>query len=204
MNLKYIIVSILVIAGLSIFLVIEHNYNTKLKSELSTTASNYKAYLNENNNLREENILFQITIDELNDSKDSLVQELNTLRKQLKIKDKNIKELEYIASTTQKRDTIAFRDTLFLQPNLQLDTILSDPWSTLKLHLEYPNIVMADYSFKNETIIFSSTKKEYIKPPKKFWICRLFQRKHTITEVEVIQSNPYTEKGTERFIKILD
>ena len=127
-----------------------------------------KAYENENSELKSSNIEFVYTIDQLNHNTDSLIQELNKTRKQLSIKDKNLKELEYIASTTKKVDTIAFRDTLFLKPDLQLDTTISDLWSTLKLHLEYPNIVAADYSFKNETIVVGSIKKETINPPKKY------------------------------------
>lgn len=201
---KFVIASIIIIIGLIGYSVIQHESINRLKTELNITYANNKAYENENAILKSSNREFQLTVDQLNYSTDSLVLELNKLRKQLNIKDKNIKELEYIASTTKKVDTIAFRDTLFLKPDLQLDTTVSDLWSTLKLHLEYPNLVMADYSFKNETIVISSSKKEYVNPPKKYWICRLFQRKHIITEVEVIQNNPYAEKGTERFIKILD
>lgn len=204
LNIKYVIVSIILFIGLLGFIAVQNNNINNLKKELSIETSNNKAYENENSSLKTENIEFQLTIEELNHSTDSLMQELNKTRKQLKIKDKNIKELEYIASTTKKVDTIAFRDTLFLKPDLQLDTTLSDLWSTLKLHLEYPNIVSADYSFRNETLVISHTKKETINPPKKYWICRLFQKKHTITEVEVIQNNPYCEKGSERFVKIIE
>ena len=126
LNIKYVIASIIIIIGLIGFSVIQHDTISGLKSEISVLASNNKAYENENSTLKTENIEFQLTVEQLNHSTDSLTQELNKTRNQLKIKDKNIKELQYIASTTKKVDTIAFRDTLFISPDLQLDTNLSD------------------------------------------------------------------------------
>lgn len=45
--------------------------------------------------------------------------------------------------------------------------------------------------------------KQTIDPPKKFFIARWFQRKHTVVEVDVVQENPYCENKEERFIKVI-
>ena len=47
-------------------------------------------------------------------------------------------------------------------------------------------------------------KKETINPPKKCWLLRLFQKKHTILEVNVIEKNPYSENKQQRFIEIIE
>lgn len=193
----------IIIVGLSITVLVQSSNLKKTKRELISAINNVKAYENENSKLKKSNLQFEYTIDQLNNSQDSLVQKLNKARKDLKIKDKNLKELEYIASQNLKKDSIIVKDTIFRYKNFELDTLLKDNWSSLKLHLSYPNKVGAEYSFNNETIVATTTKKETVQPPKKFWICRLFQKKQTIVEVEVIQQNPYCKNGVEKHIKII-
>ena len=177
---------------------------SKLNSELITAISNIKAFESENDRLVNNNMLFTYTIDQLNYSNDSLIQVLNDLRKELKIKDRNIQELQYIASINRKQDTLFIRDTIFKDPTFIMDTLVADQWASLNLHLSYPNEITADYSFKNETVIISSSKKETVNPPKKCGLFRLFQKKHTVTEVEVIQNNPYCENDLHKHIKIIN
>lgn len=205
-KIELIIGSVLIalVIGLGITFDVQRRTINRLNADLSTAVINNKAYEAERDDLKNKTIQFEYTIEQLNYSNDSLNKKLNDARKQLKIKDKNIKELQYLASENKKVDSVFFRDTIFKEPNFQLDTLLGDQWASLNLHLQYPNNINAEYSFKNETIIAASTKKETVDPPKKFWLCRLFQKKHTITEVEVIQTNPYCEKGTERHIKIIE
>jgi hypothetical protein len=70
--------------------------------------------------------------------------------------------------------------------------------------LEYPGKIVADYGFKNETTIVTSKTKETVDPPKKCWLARLFQKKHTLITVDVIQANPYCTNEKERHIQIID
>ena len=171
---------------------------------MSTAVINIKAAEAENDSLINKNIEFNYTIAQLNYSNDSLVQKLNNVRKELNIKDKSIKELQYLASHNVKTDSIFIKDTIFKEPSFRLDTLVGDEWAKLKLGLEYPNKIEAEYSFKNETMIFSSSRKETIDPPKKCWLLRLFQKKHIITDVEIVQNNPYCENDIHKHIKIVN
>ena len=205
-NIKLIIGSI--IAALFIILgvvvCIQHNKIKNISNELSTAVINNKAYELENSELKNKSIEFEYTIEQLNYSKDSLTMKLNEARKQLNIKDKDIKQLQYIASTNYKVDTLRIPgDTIFVN-NFQLDTVLKDDWSKLELNLAYPNTITAGYEFKNETTIVTSAVKETVDPPKKCWLARLFQKKHTVLTVDVIQENPYCTNNTERHIKVVD
>lgn len=175
-----------------------------LDGQLSTSIINNKAYEEENSELKNKTIQFEYTVDQLNYSKDSLVKKLNDLRKQLNIKDKNIKELQYLASINQKKDSIFIRDTIFKHPEFKLDTLIKDNWSSLQLSLEYPNSIIANYKFNNYTSIITSTSKETINPPKKCWIGRVFQKKHTVINIDVIQENPYCTNSIEKHIKIVE
>lgn len=204
-KLKFYIILVLFVVciGFGIYASITTTQLRKTQTELEYAVNNAKAYEYENSKISKENRQFLLTIDQLNSSKDSLVQKLNAARKDLRIKDKNIKELQYIASQASKTDSIFVRDTIFVE-EVKLDTILTDQWASMRLQLEYPNKIITDYSFKNEEIIIASAKKETVNPPKKCWLARLFQKKHTVITVEVVQQNPYCETKEQRHIKLIE
>lgn len=205
-KIKLIIGTIItiVIIALSTTIVIMNNRINKLNYEVTNAITNIKAYELENSTLRDNTIEFQYTIEQLNYSKDSLNHRINELRKDLKIKDKDIQKLQYMLSENQKKDSIVFvHDTLFRE-NIKVDTILNDNWSKLHLQLEYPNTVLAEYSFKNESLVTAYLKKETINPPHKCAFIRWFQKKHKVIHVEINEQNPYCEIKEQRFINIVD
>lgn len=51
--------------------------------------SNQKAFIAENSLLKEENRVFKFTIEQLNHYNDSILQKMNEVRKELKIKDRD-------------------------------------------------------------------------------------------------------------------
>ena len=160
-----IVAAIIVI--LSVVVGLQHQKIKRIQDDLSVAVINNKAYEAENDSLVNKNIEFNFTVEQLNHSQDSLVQLLNKARKELKVKDKNIEELQYLASHTSKTDSIFVRDTIFRDVGFELDTTIADEWAKLQLHLEYPNLINTEYSFKNETIIVSSSRRETIEPPHK-------------------------------------
>lgn len=174
-----------------------------LNKEVAEAVTNIKAYELENSALRDDTIEFQYTIEQLNYSNDSLNQKINKLRKELRIKDKDIQKLQYMVSESHKKDSIIIRDTIFME-NVKVDTTLADDWSKLHLQLEFPNTVVADYSFKNESLVTTYLKKETIKPPHKCAFVRWFQKKHKVIHVEVHEQNPYCEIKEQKFINIID
>jgi hypothetical protein len=124
------------------------------------------------------------------------------IKKQLNLKDKQINELQYFVSINDKRDTIIVKDTIF-QKGVALDTLIGDYWSQLAIHAEYPSLLDVDYSFKNESLIVLHDSRVTVDPPKKCWIGRLFQKKQTIVEVDVVQENPYCTNKEQKFIKVI-
>ena len=102
-----------------------NNRIDKLNTEIAEATTNIKACELENSVLKDNTIEFQYTIEQLNHSKDSLNQKINKLRKDLKIKDKDIQKLQYVLSENQKKDSIIVHDTLFIE-KVKIDTTLSD------------------------------------------------------------------------------
>ena len=193
-----ILVSLLAISTYTLY-----TNNKKLKEEISISMSNQKAFIAENSSLKEENRVFKFTIEQLNHYNDSILQKMNEVRKELKIKDKDLKQMQYLLSEAQKKDTIVFRDTLFREPTLKVDTLLGDRWYQIKLGLRYPSTIITEPKFVSEKYVIVDYKKETINPPKKCAIARWFQKKHKVVEVNVVEKNPYIENKKSKFIEVI-
>lgn len=201
---KYIRIGIVILVGLlTIGTYTLYTNNQKLKEEISVSMSNQKAFIAENSSLKEENRAFKFTVEQLNYYNDSILQKMNDARKELNIKDKNLKQMQYLLSEATKKDTIVFRDTLFREPSLNIDTLIGDKWYNIRLVLKYPNLITTNPTFISEKYIIVNKKKETVNPPKKFFLFRWFQRKHTILEVNMVEKNPYIENKNNRFIEII-
>lgn len=203
---KYLIIGIVALivllgGGLSVTL----NELKKTQAKYEKAMANLKAYEKELSTEKNKSTAFQLTAAQLKSSRDSVMQELDATRKELKIKDKNLKALQAIQSEFKKKDTIRITqvDTLFKEPSLSIDTLLGDEWYSLKLGLRYPSTIITDPSFTSKKHIIVSTKKETVEPPKKFFLLRWFQKKHTVLNVDVVEKNPYVEEESSKYVEIL-
>ena len=98
---KYIRIGIVILVSLlSISVYTLYTNNQKLKEETSTLMSNQKAFIIENSSLKEENRVFKFTVEQLNYYNDSILQKMNNVRKELKIKDFNNTEVFTAVNTT--------------------------------------------------------------------------------------------------------
>ena len=202
---KYIkIIIAALITSLSISSYILYTKNQSLKEELSISVSNEMAFIAENSSLKDENRVFKFTVEQLNYYNDSILQKMNEVRKELKIKDKNIKQLQYLLSVSTKKDTVLFTDTIFRDKSLALDTIIGDKWYNIRLGLKYPNLIYTEPTFTSEKYIIVNKKKETINPPKKFFLFRWFQRKHWVMEVHIKEKNPYIKEVNNKFVEIIE
>lgn len=202
MNWKLLLIQFIAIIGLSITIWGLSNKIQNQKEEISIAYTNLKAFEEEKDSLSNTSRVFRYTIEELKASKDSLNKQLLETKERLKIKDRNLKYLEYQLSKASKVDTVVFKDTIFIN-NVRIDTTFGDRWYNLKLGLYSPNTIIVEPTFNSEKTVIGFYEKETIKPPKKFFLWRLFQRKHTILEVNVIEKNPYIENKNSKFIEVI-
>ena len=194
-----ILVSLLAVSTYTLY-----NRNQDLKEKMSISMSNQKAFITENSSLKDENRVFKFTVEQLNYYNDSILQKMNEVRKELKIKDKNIKQLHYLLSVSTKKDTVLFTDTIFRDKSLVLDTIIGDKWYNIRLGLKYPNLIYTEPTFTSEKYIIVNKKKETVNPPKKFFLFRWFQRKHWVMEVHIKEKNPYIKEINNKFVEIIE
>lgn len=180
------------------------NKAKQMEDNWKTAQANVKAYDELLSDSKQKNVAFQLTTDQLTNAKDSVIRELEETRKQLKIKEKNVKAEQYIASSFSRIDTIKLAgDTIFKDRELAVDTLIGDSWYNAKVSLKYPSTVVIQPTFKSEKNIIVSTKKETVNPPKKLWILRLFQKKHTVLKIDVIEKNPYVSNEESRYVEII-
>ena len=202
---KYIRIGIgILISLLAVSTYTLYNRSQDLEEEISVSMSNQKAFIAENSSLKEENRVFKFTVEQLNYYNDSILQKMNNIRKELKIKDKNLKQLQYLLSVSTKKDTVLFTDTIFRDKSLALDTIIGDKWYNIRLGLKYPNLIYTEPTFTSEKYIIVNKKKETVNPPNKFFLFRWFQRKHWVMEVHIKEKNQYIKEIDNKFVEIID
>lgn len=204
-NVKYFLICGLILSILSVV----NNYFL-IKSKTSTdkkwkeAVENAKAYSELFSNSESKNRAFKLTIDQLKNSNDSIFQELNEARKELKVKDSKLKSLQYVSSSFSKVDTITLKgDTIFKDSHVNIDTLLSDKWYSVRVGLKYPSTVSIEPKFLSIKYIVVSAKKETVNPPKRFFLFRWFQKKQIRLNVDVVEKNPYVQNQDNRFIEIV-
>lgn len=147
--------------------------------------------------------IYEATMATLLASNDSLTSSLIKTKKSLGLKDKQIQAMASINSVVEVHDTLMLKDTVFKEPDFQFDTVMKDPWKTISVGLKYPDVVNVGCNVKSKKEIFVTESKETVDPPKKFFICRWFQKKHKVVRVNVEEQNPYIHSDENVFIKVI-
>lgn len=197
----YIIIALVILCWFGIFKSIEYS---KLSRKYDIAIQNNKAYESQLDVIQDQNKIFQFTIEQLETLNDKSIKELDSMRKELGIKDKKLQQMGKVKEKIYIVDSIIVHDTIFDNPDFVLDTCLGDKWYQNCLHMAYPNEISSQIDINTDLNCFIHTTRETINPPKKTWLGRLFQRKHTVINVTVKENNPYSNIQETKFIKILD
>lgn len=199
---KYIYIGIVIaVMGYIIGYLINRTIN--IEKKWKNAQETVKAYEQQFNSSETKNRAYKLNINQLKYSKDSIFQELNSVRKELKIKDSKLKSIQYISSDFVKKDTITLKDTIFRDRKIDIDTLLSDEWYSVKVELKYPSTVTIKPEFKSKKYIMISSKKETVNPSSRFFLFRWFQRKHIVLNIDVIEKNPYVHNENNRYVEIV-
>lgn len=174
-----------------------------LENKLEISTNNESILLSQFDSLNSYNKELQLNIEQLEYSNNTTLDKLNKVRKELNVKDKELQKLQYQLSISNKIDTVIYRDTIFKE-GIKLDTLIKDDWYSLNLDLEYPSTIVVNPEFKSEKYVVTSLKKEIKGTPKKCWLGRIFQKKHNVVRVEVVEKSPYIETKEQVFINIIE
>lgn len=186
-----IVILILIIALMSMGIII-----SKLSNSLDIANNNIKS-------LQNNKIELLQTVSQLKADTTKIGKEFNRILDSLDIKPKKVVEYKYLKSKSNKVDTIHLVDTIFVE-DFCLDTLISkDNWYSLRINMSYPSNVIINPSFTSEKYIISHKKRETVNPPRKFFLFRWFQKKHTIIEIDIIEKNPYIKTEDYKYVEIL-
>lgn len=176
--------------------------NKNLKKDIKLYDNNFKALCLENSKLEDEVIAYRFNVEQLSYLNDSIINDLDSIRKELAIKDKEILQMQHIKTEISTKDSIFIKDTIFRESFVRLDTLLGDEWYKIKLQLEYPNKIAIQAKYVSDINVFAKSSKEIIGTPKKCWLGRMFQKKHKVIRVDVVDKCPYSVIKEKKFVII--
>lgn len=174
-----------------------------LTEEVSVKTNNLKSYKqglqtyqDQNGNLHNQVIQMQSSLSELKSSKDLADKALLDSLKKYKINPKEVTQAGQV-TTVLKHDTtvsfIGFRDTTVdLSHPPYITNIIDIKDSKLSNELDITNVQTLAWKGKRETV----------NPPSKFFFIRWFQKKQTVTEADIVNSNPYIHTISQHFTLI--
>lgn len=184
--------------------IMQCSHSNSLKNDLKHNHNNLEAVMAERDSIANRCVLYQYSIREMELYSDSINNKLLETRKKLGLKDKKIQQMQYMLSNF-KSDTVTLlrSDTVFKDPNFILDTTLGDTlWMPIHLKMYYPGTIQVSSSCRSEKTVFLSTKRVTIDAPKKFFLCRWLQKKQTVIEAVINESNPHIKSEKNRFIQV--
>lgn len=200
---------IALVIALSILLCISIYIDRCRIAQNKSNEANLNAYIALNDTLRSTNRMFEFKASQLNYLNDSLVNQMNTIRKNMGVKDKNLKGLGYIKSTVRIHDTVLVNRIRDGDNSLSIDTVINKKWYQIEIDYkgskcsECKDTLIVSPKVSSEKYVVISTSKEYVDAPKKWWLQRIFQKKEEVVDVKVVETNPYIYSDHERFIKVI-
>lgn len=147
--------AVIIIIGLTAFCFYQSKKIQVLDERLGQVTNNYEYYQSLTSRLRDDNRTLQLKVTDLNSSNDSLLQTAKEVQKELKIKDKNLQQVQVI--NTEMKDTITkiitkevdFKEDLKLNPLTTITVERKD------------SILTAILDLRNSQVLFVEEKKEY-------------------------------------------
>lgn len=195
-NFKVVTIGIISLLTVAIFIL--GSQLDKKNKEIDRLFNNVKAYEQLATDSKQLNTVLQLTVNELNNSKDSLIQQVEEARKELKVKNKNLQQAQVI--NTVIRDTVTKVITVDRNFNEELKI---NPLTTIKV-TRTDSILTAKIDITNQQILFIEEKKEYKNKYKNGWI-RFWHfdwKKIKTRKYQIINSNPIIKITDTRIIEI--
>lgn len=195
-NIKVVTIGIISLLTVAIF-ILGSQLNKKNK-EIDRLFNNIKAYEQLATENKKLNTVLQLTVNELNNSKDSLIQQVEQARKELKVKNKNLQQAQVI--NTVIRDTVTKVITIDRNFNEELKI---NPLTTIKV-TRTDSILTAKIDITNQQILFIEEKKEYKNKYKNGWI-RFWHfdwKKVKVRKYQIHNTNPIIKITDTRIIEV--
>ena len=181
--------------------VILHNQNKKLSQSLETAQNNIEAYQELYNDSQQASNVLKLTVEQLQNSKDSILHKLDSVRKELKIKPKQI---HTAATQTQVLNVIGSKGVggnIIVKDSIYTDSIQYNPLTKVKYTIGNDTVSIA-IDLQNEQYLYVYTKREY--KNKKNFFKRLFTldfKKVTKYKYNIVNTNDLLKSKDVRIVE---
>ena len=178
-----------------------HNQNKKLSQSLETAQNNIEAYQGLLGDSQQASNVLKLTVEQLQNSKDSILHKLDSVRKELKIKPKQI---HTAATQTQVLNVIGSKGVggnIIVKDSLYTDSILYNPLTKVKYTIGNDTVNIA-IDLRNEQYLYVYTKREY--KNKKNFFKRLFTldfKKVTKYKYNIVNTNDLLKSKDVRIVE---
>ena len=181
--------------------IITHNQNKKLSQSLETAQNNIEAYQGLLSDSQQASNVLKLTVEQLQNSKDSVLHKLDSVRKELKIKPKQI---HTAATQTQVLNVIGSKGVggnIIVKDSIYTDSILYNPLTKVKYTIGNDTVNIA-IDLRNEQYLYVYTKREY--KNKKNFFKRLFTldfKKVTKYKYNIVNTNDLLKSKDVRIVE---
>lgn len=196
-NLKLVAVSIIFLLVATIF--VQRRSIVKKNEQIERITANMRAYEDMLDTSTANSRVLQLTVRELEDSRDSLLRQANKLQKELKIKSKNLTQVQVI--NTEAKDSAQ----VVIKP-VQVDfseIIKINDLTTVTVSRK-DSILSAKLHILNQQILFVEERKEYKNKYKNGWI-RFWHfdwRRIRIRKYQIENTNPIITVTNTRIVEV--
>lgn len=192
-------IALSVILGLSVVCCYQGNKINKLDKQLGIVTNNYNYYQSLTSKLNRQNTVLQLTMDDLSIANDSLLQKLDSTRKELDIKSKHLQQAQIIE--TEIRDTV----TTIIEPK-EIDFTKELKLNSLTTIIvsKKDSVLSAILDLKNQQTLFIEEKKKY-RNQYKNWFQRLIHfdwKKDRVRNYTIDNSNKLIKVTNTRIVEI--
>lgn len=190
-------IAVTIIMMLTAFLFIQNNKLKVTRDTLDKVQSNYEYYMNKSSNVEQQNRVLQLTIEDYKETKDSLINEVKTTQKKLKIKEKELKQTQLQKQEIKHDTTVIVKSDNFqleIKPN-SLTSIIINKQDSLLTH---------KLSIKNTQTLYVTNNRVY-RNKYKNWFVRLLHfdwKKKNKVEYQIHNSNDLIEITDSRMIEL--
>lgn len=190
-------IAVTIIMMLTAFLFIQNDKLKATRNALDKVQSNYEYYMNKSSNVEQQNRVLQLTIEDYKETKDSLINEIKTTQKKLKIKEKELKQTQLQKQEIKHDTTVIVKSDNFqleIKPN-SLTSIIINKQDSLLTH---------KLSIKNTQTLYVTNNRVY-RNKYKNWFVRLLHfdwKKKNNVEYQIHNSNDLIEITDSRMIEL--
>lgn len=193
----YKIIAVIVISILTAILFYQHDQLQKKNLEIDRVTNNYEFYMKQTAESIQQNQVLQLTLNEYKETKDSLIQKIKATQKKLKIKEKELSQVQIQEQEIVHDTTVVVKSNDFeveIKPNSLTSIIISRKDTLLKHRLD----------IRNSQTVFVGQKKTY-KRQYKNWFQRLLHfdfKKKTIYKYQIDNSNKLIKIENTRIVEL--